>query len=49
MTDLTETQLEIYAKKILSDYDSKTPSTIFKDRVKILLKMPGESSLLWLN
>ena len=38
MMDLTETQLEIYAKKMLSDYDSKTPSTIFKDRLTITIK-----------
>ena len=35
MTKLTENQLNQYAYQMLLDYDSKTPGTIFKDKVRI--------------
>ena len=35
MTELTENQLNQYAYQMLLDYDSKTPGTIFKDKVRI--------------
>ena len=35
MTELTENELNKYADQILDDYDSKTPGTIFKDKVRI--------------
>ena len=35
MTELTENQLNQYAHQMLEDYDSKTPGTIFKDKVRI--------------
>ena len=35
MTELTATQLSKYAFKILQDYDSNTPGTIFKDNLRI--------------
>ena len=33
MTQLTQKELELFAKKILEDYDAKNPSAIFKDKV----------------
>ncbi len=35
MTELTENQINQYAYQMLLDYDSKTPGTIFKDKVRI--------------
>ena len=35
MTELTATQLSKYALKMLQDYDSNTPGTIFKDNFRI--------------
>ena len=35
MTELTATQLSKYAFKMLQDYDSNTPGTIFKDNFRI--------------
>jgi len=35
MTELTATQLSKYAFKMLQDYDSNTPGTIFKDNLRI--------------
>ena len=31
MAELTETELESYAQKILNDYDLKNPSILFKN------------------
>ena len=31
----TQKELEKFANKILEDYDSKNPSAIFKDKIKI--------------
>ena len=35
MTELTPTQLSKYAFKMLHDYDSNTPGTIFRDNFRI--------------
>ena len=35
MTQLTQKKLELFAQKILKDYDAKNPSTIFKDKINI--------------
>ena len=35
MTELTKNQLNNYSRQILDDYDSKTPGTIFKEKVRI--------------
>ena len=35
MTELTATQLNKYAFKMLQDYDANTPGTIFKDNFRI--------------
>ena len=35
MTELTETELESYAQKILNDYDTKNPSILFKNNINI--------------
>ena len=35
MTQLTQKELELFAKKILEDYDAKNPSAIFKDKVNM--------------
>ena len=36
MTELTATQLSKYAFQMLHDYDSNTPGTIFKDKIRII-------------
>ena len=38
MTELTATQLSKYAFKMLRDYDSNTPGTIFKDNFRISIE-----------
>ena len=38
MTKLTENQLNQYAYQMLLDYDSKTPGTIFKDKIRISIE-----------
>ena len=38
MTELTTTQLSKYAFKMLQDYDSNTPGTIFKDNLRISIE-----------
>jgi len=38
MTELTATQLSKYAFKMLQDYDSNTPGTIFKDNFRISIE-----------
>ena len=38
MTELTATQLSKYAFKMLQDYDSNTPGTIFKDKISISIE-----------
>ena len=35
MTEMTENKLNKYAHQMLDDYDSKTPGTIFKDKITI--------------
>ena len=35
MIELTKNQLNTYSRQILDDYDSKNPSTIFKDKITI--------------
>ena len=35
MTQLTQKEIETFSQKILEDYDSNNPGTIFKDRIKI--------------
>ena len=35
MIELTRNQLNTYSRQILDDYDSKNPSTIFKDKITI--------------
>ena len=35
MVKLSKFQLDVYAHKILDDYDAKTPSGIFKDKISI--------------
>ena len=35
MIELTKNQLNIYSRQILDDYDSKNPSTIFKNKITI--------------
>ena len=35
MVELSQFQLDVYAHKILDDYDAKTPSGIFKDKISI--------------
>ena len=35
MPQLTRKEIDIFSKKILEDYDSKNPGTIFKDKIKI--------------
>lgn len=35
MIELTKNQLNSYSRQILDDYDSKNPSTIFKDKITI--------------
>ena len=35
MTQLTQKKLELFAEKILEDYDAKNPGVIFKDRINI--------------
>ena len=35
MTELSKNQLNNYSRQILADYDSKTPGTIFKEKVRI--------------
>ena len=38
MVELSQFQLDIYAHKILDDYDAKTPSGIFKDKISISIE-----------
>ena len=38
MTELTATQLTKYAFQMLNDYDSNTPGTIFKDKIRISIE-----------
>ena len=35
MRHLTEKDINLFAQKILEDYDTKNPGTIFKDKIKI--------------
>ena len=35
MIELTKNELNSYSRQILDDYDSKNPSTIFKDKITI--------------
>jgi 2-keto-4-pentenoate hydratase len=35
MTHLTQNELKLFAQKVLEDYDTKNPGTIFKDKVNI--------------
>jgi 2-keto-4-pentenoate hydratase len=35
MTQLTQKEIDKFSQKILEDYDSKNPGTIFKDKIKI--------------
>ena len=35
MTQLTQNELKLFAQKILEDYDTKNPGTIFKDKINI--------------
>ena len=35
MRHLTEKDINLFAQKILEDYDAKNPGTIFKDKIKI--------------
>ena len=38
MLELSQFQLDVYAHKILDDYDAKTPSGIFKDKISISIE-----------
>lgn len=38
MVELSQFQLDLYAHKILDDYDAKTPSGIFKDKISISIE-----------
>ena len=38
MVELSQFQLDVYAHKILDDYDAKTPSVIFKDKISISIE-----------
>ena len=38
MVELSQFQLDVYALKILNDYDAKTPSGIFKDKISISIE-----------
>ena len=38
MVKLSQFQLDVYAHKILDDYDAKTPSGIFKDKISISIE-----------
>lgn len=38
MVELSQFQLDVYAHKILNDYDAKTPSGIFKDKISISIE-----------
>tara|TARA_B100001093_G_scaffold263977_1_gene252400 strand:+ start:46 stop:831 length:786 start_codon:yes stop_codon:yes gene_type:complete len=35
MSQLTQKELELFAQKVLEDYDAKNPSVIFNDKIKI--------------
>ena len=35
MSRLTQNELELFAQKVLEDYDAKNPGTIFKDKINI--------------
>ena len=35
MNHLSKKELDLFSNKILEDYDSKNPSIIFKDKIKI--------------
>ena len=38
MVELSQFQLDVYAHKILDDYDAKTPSEIFKNKISISIE-----------
>ena len=38
MDRLSTKDLDLFSNKILEDYDSKNPSSIFKDKIKITMK-----------
>ena len=38
MVKLSQFQLDTYARKILEDYDAKTPSRIFKDKISVSIE-----------
>ena len=38
MVELSQFQLDVYAHKILDDYDAKTPLEIFKDKISISIE-----------
>jgi hypothetical protein len=42
MSHISQKKLDLYAKKILNDYDEKNPGTIFKKKINI----SNEDSLL---
>ena len=35
MSENSQTQLQLYAKQILNDYDTKNPSILFKNNINI--------------
>ena len=35
MSQLNQKELDLFAQKILEDYDAKSPSAIFKDKINI--------------
>ena len=35
MSHISQKKLDLYAKKILNDYDEKNPGTIFKKKINI--------------
>ena len=35
MSQLNQKEIDLFAQKILEDYDAKNPGTIFKDKIKI--------------
>ena len=35
MSQLNQREIDLFAQKILEDYDAKNPGTIFKDKIKI--------------
>ena len=42
MSQLTQKEIDIFSQKILEDYDSNNPGTIFKDKI-IIIKAPAFS------